>query len=294
MVLRTLLKWIRAIAQHGKTEQILRHLAMAIEHADEGIVIFELNGTIRFINTAWATMHGYETSSELLGKNIAAFYTPEQFKSTVTPLIQGATRKGMLHGKAEHIRKDRTTFPASVKMTLIKEHTGKAIGLIALAADITERKRLQDLLMHTTEQSKELEKQIDQLRSQIDQRANAEQTLRQQAANLAAANQQLQNEIASREQNQGSLKSQADQLAAANQQLQNEITQRAQAEKNLNNQAADLEAANQQLQTKITELEQAQKMLKETDQQDEEAVAAVPPINPEELKALSEMARKLT
>ena len=45
--------------------------------------------------------------------------------------------------------------------------------------------------------------------------------------------------------------------------------------------------------TSAAEAEQAEKMLRETDEQGEEAVAAVPPINPEELKALSELARKL-
>jgi PAS domain S-box-containing protein len=211
---------------------------MATKQADEGIVVFELNGTIRFINTACARMHGYETSTELLGKSIAEFYSPEQLKSTVVPLVEGTQCRGMSHGTAEHLRKDGTTFPSFIKMTLVRNELGKALGFVLLITDITERKLLEERLRQTTSQAKELEKQIEQFRNQINRQDQTEQSLKQQADNMADANQQLQQ--------------------------------------------------------KIGELEQSQELLSESEEYPQGPEEEVIPLDPEELKQLSEMARRLT
>jgi len=239
MVFRALFKWIKVIAHHSRNEQILNHLATAAKQTDEGIVVFELNGTIRFVNTACAKMHGYDKSAELLGKSVAAFYAPDQLKSAVTSLIEATKHKGFSHGKAQHIRKDGTTFISLMKMTLVTNELGKAIGFVLLITDLTERKKLEETLRQTTNQAKELEKQLEQFRDQVGQRDQTEQDLKQQAEELACANQQLQQ--------------------------------------------------------RITELEKAQEALRESEEcpmEPEEETAL--PIDPGQLKELSEMAKHLT
>ena len=264
MAVRKLLKWIKAIAHHSQNEQILQHLAMATKQTNEGIVICELNGTIRFVNTACARMHGYETSSELLGKSIAGFYAPQQLKSTVAPLIEETKSRGFAICKAKHTRKDETTFPSHIKATLVTSEEGKRLGFILLIADVTERNQLEETLRQTTNQAKELEKQIEQFQNQIQQRDDDQQNLKQQTNELADANQQLQNEITQRQESEGMLKRQSDELADANRQLQQ----------------------------RIKELEQAQEALSES--QDYPVDEEVEPLNTEQLEKLSEMAKKLT
>ena len=205
MVVRKLLKWIRATAHHSRNEQILQHLAMATKQTNEGIVVCELNGTIRFVNTACARMHGYETSTELLGKSIAGFYAPEQLKSTVAPVIEQTKSSGFAKCKAEHLRKDNTTFPTHMKITLVTNEDDKKLGFILLIADITERNQLEETLRQTTNQAKELEKQLEHFQNQNQQQDDDQQSLRQQADELAEANRQLQQRIKELEQAQEAL-----------------------------------------------------------------------------------------
>ncbi len=300
MLFRRLTKWIKIIADHSRLQQILSHLAMITEQADEAIIVIDLSGALRLVNTAWAKMHGYETSTELLGKNITIFHNEQQLKTALTPAIKQARQRGLFKGRIEHLRTDGTTFPAQTKMTLIKDESGQAIGLIILLTDITEPKRLERTLAETTEQARQLKQQIDRLRNDTAKREQAEQSLKQQAAELAAANQQLQNEIAEHQQLEGSLKRRAAEFEAANQQLQNEVNKRQDDEQSLKQQTDDLAAANEQLQNKITELHQPDQDLSESpDQTDrptdelEESEPEPVPIDTEKLKALSDLAKRL-
>jgi len=144
MLFSGLTKWIKIIADHGRVRQILSHLAMITERADEAIVVIDLNGALRFVNTAWAKMHGYKTSSELLGKNICIFHNSEQLETSLTPAIKRARQTGLFKGQIEHLRADGTTFPAQTKMTLIKDESGQAIELKLQAAGLPMENRRRD------------------------------------------------------------------------------------------------------------------------------------------------------
>ena len=74
--------------------QLLRHLGMFVQLAEEGIAALDMKGVLHFVNRAWASMHGYETSNELLGKNINLFYTKERMKSEIAPFMEQTRRDG--------------------------------------------------------------------------------------------------------------------------------------------------------------------------------------------------------
>ena len=40
---------------HKQIEQTLRYLVMIAEQANEGIVVIDLDGSLRFVNEAWAS-----------------------------------------------------------------------------------------------------------------------------------------------------------------------------------------------------------------------------------------------
>lgn len=288
------------MADQGRLRQILSHLALITEHADEAIVIIDLNGALRFVNTAWAKMHGYKTSSELIGKNIIAFHNEQQLKTALTPAISQTRRTGLFKGRIEHVRADGTAFPAQSKMALVRDESNQAVGLIIILTDITERKQLELKLSETSEQAKQLKQQIDHLRSDIAEREQAERTLKQQAAELAAANEQFQNEIAEHQQLESSLKRRAAEFEAANKQLQNGVNKRRSDEQSLKQQADDLAAANEKFQDKITELHQVEQDLAESADQTQqptdephESEHEAPQMDAEKLKALSDLAKRL-
>jgi PAS domain S-box-containing protein len=79
---------------HKQIEQTLRYLAMIAEQANEGVVMVDLDSSLRFVNEAWARMHGYKTKDELIGKQLSLFHTKEQMKSDVIPLFEETKRCG--------------------------------------------------------------------------------------------------------------------------------------------------------------------------------------------------------
>jgi len=150
------------IAAHKRVELALRHLAMTAEQAEEGIALIGLNGTIQFVNAAWARMHGYNTINELTGRHIGIFHTEEQMRTDVIPFIEETKCRGQLAGPVEHIRRNGTAFPTQMKMILVKDEGGKAIGLIVFVADITESRQAEEQLKQQAEELTTANEQLQQ------------------------------------------------------------------------------------------------------------------------------------
>ena len=203
------------IAAHRRIEQTLRCLTKIAEQADQAIAILDLYGTIRFVNTAWAKMHGCETKHHITGKHIGTFHTKEQLESDVIPFIEEAKRRGRLAGPLGHVRKDGSPFPTETKMTTVKDEAGRAIAIIVFTTDMTEKNRTQQ----------QHQQYCDRLKQQI----------------------------------------------------------------------AELTEANEKLHRQITEYQHSEEYLLESIIDAEEPAAPTePPFNPQELKALSELAKRLT
>ncbi len=272
---------------------MLQHLGMVTEQTCEGIIVVDLKGILHFVNTTWAKMHGYETGNELLGKQINMFYNADQMKDKVIPLSEQAKRGDLSEGTVEHVRKDGTTFHTKAKMIPLADKQGNTNGLMVFVTDIAEYRQLENTLKETTEQAERLKKQVEQLQCETNEHKQAEECLKQQAAELTVANGELQHKIEEFRQAEGELKKCREQLEqrlaeqtaeskAANEQLKQEITQHKQAEDNLRQQITELTAANEQLRQKLTKGQDAN----QAEEQDG-------PINVQELKEIADLAKRL-
>ncbi|MHC4734138.1 MAG: PAS domain-containing protein, partial [Planctomycetota bacterium] len=134
------------IAIHKQVGRTLRHLITIAERGREGIVVFDLNRVIQFVNAAWAVMHGYKRPDELIGKQISAFHTEEQMASDVIPFIEETEQRGQFAGRLGHVRGDGTPFFAEMLMVVFNDDAGRAMGLVGFATDITEQERTEDEL----------------------------------------------------------------------------------------------------------------------------------------------------
>lgn len=248
---------------NDRSGELLRHLGMFTQLADEGIGTFDLKGTMHFVNMAWAKMHGYNSSKELLGKKISLFYTKEQMKSNVIPLMEETKRKGSATGTLENVRKDSTTFPIQMKTCLLRDRKGQASGLIVIIKDISELKRLEEAVAGTSKQDEELKGQIEQLQKQIEEHEKAKEDFKQQASELSTANKQLQQQIVEREQTEESLKKEAAELSTANEQLKDKVVEHDLAGESQKQKRNGLEASNKQLQKQITKHEKAAESLQQ-------------------------------
>jgi len=277
------------IGDHKQAEQLLRHLGIIAQQVDQGITIVDLNGTICFVNVTWAKMHGYKTSNELLGKQISAFHTQEQVKANLNPLFKETKRRGRSTCAVEHMRADGATFPTQMKMIVLKDEKGKAIGFIVIITDITEHKRLEGTATETTKQEKELKEQIEQLQHNIHEREQTERHIKQQADELRAANQQLKHQITEHEQAEECLKQQIPESTAANEQLKDQIVESEKARKELMEQLDELKDTLEEIQYETTEFSQGQEILGASTDNAKESGEPITLFDDEKLKAIAEV-----
>jgi PAS domain S-box-containing protein len=200
------------LATHKQVEHTLRYLAAIAEQADEGVAVFDPAGVVLFVNPAWAGMHGYRTTNELVGRPISVFHTEparqlaggEQMQARPTSggqadviaFIEEAKRTGQTTGLVEHVKSDGTPFTAQVKMTVVKDEAGRATGLVAFATDITHRRQLEEMLRENTRRAAQLREQTARLQKLLAGCRDVEESLAKQAAELEADSQELRQRIA--------------------------------------------------------------------------------------------------
>ena len=149
-----------AITDLNQVQQMLRHLGMLAEHINQAAAITDLNGYVHFANARWASIHGYESSAELLGKNLRVFYTPDYMKSQVKGFMQQTKNAGYCVTPAEHIKKDGGEFPTKLKMTALTNGRGRAEAFLILAEDLTWDRKLEKELADAKKQVASLEAQL--------------------------------------------------------------------------------------------------------------------------------------
>ncbi len=137
---RTLIQGLcRDVSQRQHAMDELRRLESGVEQAVDGIAVADLDGTVRYVNRSWAEMHGMDRE-EVLGEMVARFHTPRQFGDEVLPALDRIRREGSFEGELGHARADGSTFQTWMSCSLIHGDRGEAVGMVAMARDITDEK----------------------------------------------------------------------------------------------------------------------------------------------------------
>jgi PAS domain S-box-containing protein len=121
-----------------------------VEIAQAGIWAINKDFSTIFVNPRMAEMLGY-TETELIGKNLFEFIDKDMAERLRKILEQ--FNQPSVKGQFDYSfpRKDGTYINASLAISTITDDRGQAIGELALVADITERKRLEDELRASEE-----------------------------------------------------------------------------------------------------------------------------------------------
>ena len=132
----------RDITERKEAEERLVEYRTAVEQSADGIAMSDLAGNIRFVNEAWARMHGYSVG-ELIGRHLSVFHTREQMESQVSPFNQRLRQTGSQEGEVWHVRSNGEVFATWMTTTLLKRADGEPFGMFAFARDITEQKEME-------------------------------------------------------------------------------------------------------------------------------------------------------
>jgi len=139
------------ISDRLEREREIRERSAAMEAAIDGVAVLDESGTLRYVNRAYADLHGYDDPAELDGDTWHRLYPEnerERFEVDVLPTVR---EQGHWRGEATGVRADGTTFPQDRSLTALPDG-----GLVCVVRDITERKEHERRLETLNAASREL------------------------------------------------------------------------------------------------------------------------------------------
>ncbi len=131
----------RDITARKQSEEVQRQQLAAIEAANEGIGIVNIQGEYIYINDAHLRLFGYTHVSELLGKTWRELYSMDEVLRMETEVFPQVEQQGKWQGEAIGKRQDGTTFYQDVSLSLIE-----GVGLVCVCRDVTKRKQSEERL----------------------------------------------------------------------------------------------------------------------------------------------------
>jgi len=135
----------KEVAEFSRTKEELSVAYDALNSSVSGVIITNLDGQIRYVNSAFLTMFEYEDKAAVLGENAAVLFATGTVKkfSGVKAIID--EKEGETEEFAAQ-RKDGTTFPVEVSSSNVSDDKRNIVGRIASFIDIAGRKQAEEAL----------------------------------------------------------------------------------------------------------------------------------------------------
>ena len=124
---------------------------------DYAIFMLDLNGKITTWNSGAERITGY-SDRDIIGRHVSTLYTRDDLISdTARSELNIARERGHFEGEGIRVRKDGTTFWASIAITPLFNPDGSISGFSKVTRDITQLKEAEDKMRHL---NAELEKRV--------------------------------------------------------------------------------------------------------------------------------------
>jgi len=115
----------------------------------ESILVMDLNGRITDVSNMAIGLFGNKSRAELLGKQFFEL-TPRKENGKLKTILNKTLVEGLVQNVEVRLAKDdRSQFISEISMTLITKNGGTPKALMAIIRDITQRKIVEQQLIHT-------------------------------------------------------------------------------------------------------------------------------------------------
>ena len=143
------------ISDSRRAQDALTKLASIVETSADAIIGQTLDGTVTTWNAAAQRLFGYMLG-EVQGKHIGLLAPPD--KSGEVAAILERIRRGehIEHFETVRVRKDGTTVPVSISISVTRDPTGRISGFSTIARDVREEVATRDALRHARDAAQRL------------------------------------------------------------------------------------------------------------------------------------------
>ena len=144
------------ITEKKRSNERMITLSKALESIGECVTITDLENNIIFVNNAFCRIYGY-SDVEIIGQNVSVLRSNENNEISLEMILSDTIEQSW-NGELINVRKDGTKFPIELSTSHISDENGKAVALIGVAVDITERKKIRLELIKAKEKAEESDK----------------------------------------------------------------------------------------------------------------------------------------
>ncbi len=141
---------IRTIVRLRDTTAALRaserHYRSLVDILPDGVGMIDLEGRIADANRQAVAMWGFADRAEMLGKNTLELLRPEDHERFKRNMASALKTGLMRNAEYTMIRKAGQRFAVELSAAVSTNADGRAVGLVAVARDITERKHAEEEL----------------------------------------------------------------------------------------------------------------------------------------------------
>ncbi|MEO8288719.1 MAG: PAS domain S-box protein [Chloroflexota bacterium] len=144
---------IRFALERRRTEEQAAFLAAIVESSDDAIIGKTLDGTVVSWNAGAERLYGY-TADEVIGLPVSIIMPPDRKDDLPEILRRIVSGERVSHFETVRMRKDGQLLNVSLTVSPIKDKSGRITAASAVARDITERKRLEEQLRQSAEETR--------------------------------------------------------------------------------------------------------------------------------------------
>ncbi len=137
---RTLLE---DIAQRKRAEERVWLQASLLDQVRNAVLAVDRRGLVIYWNKFAETLYRW-TQAEAMGRNIVDLIVPSSEFQRAAEIFATVEEAGHWEGDWMQRRKDGATFPALVLNKSLLDVQGRRVGMVSVAIDITERRRLEE------------------------------------------------------------------------------------------------------------------------------------------------------
>jgi PAS domain S-box-containing protein len=128
------------VVRRAENENRLSLFAAAVDCADEGILIVDLDGRVTYCNTSAAEQTG-RLPAEIVGRNIRDVHPePAALESTILPAMR---LQGRWAGEVSGRGRDGTPLALWLSASLVRDDGGRPIAMVGITRDLAEQRKLE-------------------------------------------------------------------------------------------------------------------------------------------------------